>query len=308
MDSETKQPPSGTRIDTTPGMSILNVVTVILLVLIALGFLTMPRVNYGLLASRIASVEVKTAVLEDGFAKVNLLAGPHEGIRASVVGKLDWIAEQLKKNQEDQLSFLDHLADLSTKVDDVESKTRADATLAEFSKGDGQAQPARRFADEALQKMSGRDYSSEPFEVFLSDLTSLGLWQEAAKRPPPTGDANYGSDRLRRSYAEYQSCLSLVRERQTLLIERLVGEETKNGNFVDVHPDGRVVERNPELKRPPVEGLKGGGTVHVKTLEGGVRREFRFPSKENDEFSVLFAMRENALRSLLLMVGTYAQR
>lgn len=51
------------------GTPFVNVVTVALLLVIALGFWSMPRMNYGVLATRIANLETTSASLEQRFSK-----------------------------------------------------------------------------------------------------------------------------------------------------------------------------------------------------------------------------------------------
>ncbi len=72
--------------------TVLNFTSVVLLVVIAVGFILMPRYNYGVLTSRVGTLEGKANALEGGFEKLNFLAGPDEEKRAAVVANIDAIA------------------------------------------------------------------------------------------------------------------------------------------------------------------------------------------------------------------------
>src|ERR1041384_856263 len=97
--------------------NIVNMVALLLLIIIASGFLIMPRYNYGVLTSRIGVLEGKANSLESGFEKLNILAGPGEEKRAAVVANINVIADNLKKLEAEMASYLEVFAQQGTQLE-----------------------------------------------------------------------------------------------------------------------------------------------------------------------------------------------
>ncbi len=287
--------------------SALNVATVGLLAVIAVAFIFMPRHNYAVLASGIAALEAKTAALENGFQKLNILAGPEEEKRAAVLANIDSITSGLRKLDTDLVSFLENLAGQSSTVEEVlrrlraledgrqgtvtstganeEVELRSSSLLEKLEKA---VSKAAEFPSQAIAEMN--------FEEFLGFAHERGLISFSGNsledRSLPQGGRR---EKVKPVFESYRACVETINRSEQLLIEELVERGTRMGQYVEEADSG---ERRNAVEAPPE-----AGTVFVKNLGGGRKRVFRLTAEEHPGFLQFEALREKALVSLILSLA-----
>jgi len=294
-----------------------NIAALAMLSVICVAFIVMPRYNFEYLLAKVVRLEAQSARLEAGFEKLNILSGENEHRRAAVLGQIDQIATNLRKQDQDLVAFMEVLAQTIRRADDLAARlltveqgppgsanrgtvfgrtdveepistssslARASATLEEHVDSD--------FKDD-MTRLTPRKIAEMTFEGFWDHLRRGEVFAGAGVGLGEGIEAE-GFTRLRQLFAAYQSCSGVIDLSEQLLTQELVEKATRSGDYFE---EGKETEGSHTV-RPPREG----GTVYVKTLSDGRRRVFRFSSEDNPEYSGLDQLRNRALKALLISV------
>jgi len=280
---------------------VLNVTTVVFLALVLVGFVAMPRYNYGHIVSRVARLEGTAAGLESGFEKVNILAGGDEFKRAAVVAKIDFIVEKMKGHEMNLTSFMEHLAAAEARLEDFARRLGAiegpsDKAAAEVSRGERPWNPGRPQPpdpDRLAKDLGGsaRVIAQMGFEEFLGRVAERGLVKLDRQAPVQDQVPEEKFSRLRSLFSSFKAAVEFINSNEYLSLESLVEEATRKGEYIE---DG-------EGPGGP-ETVEKGRTVYWKFLGNGKKREFHFSEAENPAAVRFEELRAGALRSLLVAV------
>jgi hypothetical protein len=224
----------------------LNIATVALLAVIAAGFIFMPRYNHGVIVSRVANLSQKLAAVENTVEKLNILDGNgKEEKRSAVIGKIDYIVENLKKANEDQVSFMENISSTASSLEGVivrlgrlEKVVHAEGHPSHGSLSEEKVlqrvEPVSYSSNQAIgQRLSPNQIAEKDFEGFLDEVLEKG-WL-----PSPNGSraardqiAEHKIERLKSLFTSFRSAVQAINQCEHLFIEELVEKATKEGGLL----------------------------------------------------------------------------
>ncbi len=284
--------------------AVLNAVTVLLLLFLGLGTVLMPRYNYALIGSRLGVLEKKSVALENGFEKLNILAGPGEEKRAAVLSNLDLLAVKTRNLDEDLVSFLANSAEESSRLEEAfhriakfESLLRSmHAPPGPAGGGDGVAGPISKGEGSEIAKalaVSPRGFAEMDFDKFLAFAAERGLMKSLA--PSVERAASQGLPAEARPLFEgVRTCIIAINQSESLFIQELVEKATQAGDYEEED------EAEPGDSKRPLQAPSQGGVVYAKSLGNGKNRVFRLSMEDHPEFPRFERLRDEALRSFFV--------
>ncbi len=285
----------------------LNIITLLLLFGLCFAVALMPKYNYAHYATRLSNLEAKAYTLENGFSKINLLAGGTENQRAAVLGRIDFIYEHLHSLENEALSFLENLATLSLtnlgtarEPQDIKSavvvgtsKTN-DRTVAT----NGVEPPCSNLED-CLSKYFG---NSRPTPRTMHQMTFEDLLAElsyAGKRSAGQSAGGLPVELIEPLFKVYKSCVETINRNETLYTDVLVQEAIRSGSYVDISTSN-VGDEEPGTK--VLTPADKGSLTYVAFMEDGRRLQFAFPYFEDPNFQKYEDLRKRALESFLILL------
>jgi len=283
----------------------LNVTAVLLLVIIGVSILLMPHYNYAVITSLVASLGARTAALETGFEKLNILAGPGEEKRAAVLAKLDLIATKLKKADEDFVGYLANSAQETFRLDDalrrlvrIEDQLGSqNASLVRTSfeeKANGPMSPPDGGELAKALELTPRKLAEMVFEEFLTLAVERGLTKsgDGKDERPTSGGVPAEAKPI---FEAFRTAILTINQSERIFVEGLVEKATRSGDYVEED------ESEPDKPKKALEAPPEAGTVFVKTLEGGKRRVFHLGANQHPEFAYFEQLRDRTLHGFLVL-------
>ena len=292
-------------------MRALNVIAVVLLALIALLVFALPRFNYQALVARQTDVEIRVRTVDDRLSKLDLFADPTKPNRVALLG---WI-EQAPSVFSDLRESLDMLSGqvsvLTVHQSQIDSRLGAiEGELGALRAKAAPSDPTERLEDhwptglsaryldpiqlpdeisqKAKRLSSGKMSQVKNEEELLDEILRVELVSpDAIKSLSP--DAK---DRIRQLLEIFQLNYKLIQSDGNLLVQRLVEEKTRGGDFVELPLAPGPIEE--EATREIV------GITFVKLLRDlGVKRVYQFPVEEFPEIDRLEEFRSIARDHLI---------
>ncbi len=291
---------------------VLNVMAILLLLFFGSGILFMPRYNYEVITSQVAALGGRTAALETGFEKLNILAGPGEEKRAAVLANLDLIAMKIKKVDEDLVSYLENSAQESFRLDDALRRLgRIEDHLGSRDASPEPTSPQER-ASAGMSLSDGSEVAKAldltprklvemEFEEFLTLAIERGLSASGAAPDEERSSEGLPAE-AKPLFESFRTCILSINQSESLFVHGLVEKATRTGDYVE---EG---ESEPGKPKKALEAPSNAGTVFVKTLEGGKRRVFHLTAEEHPEFALFEKLRDRALHGFLVLMSTLPEK
>jgi hypothetical protein len=285
---------------------------VLLLLFFGSGILFMPRYNYAVISSQVAALGGRTAALETGFEKLNILAGPGEEKRAAVLVNLDLIALKMKKVDEDLVSYLENSAQESFRLDDAlrrlgriedhlgsryappEPSSSQEKASAGMSKADG-SEVAKTLG------LTPRKFAEMGFEEFLALALERGLTTSGTAQDKERSSGGLPAE-AKPLFESFRTSILSINQSENLFVHELVERATRTGDYVEED------KSEPGKRTKPLQAPSEGGTVFVKNLEGGRRRVFHLSAEEHPEFALFEKLRDRALNGFLVLMSTLPEK
>ena len=264
----------------------LNIAVVLLVAACAAGIFLAPRYNYGYFVQKIELIERSVNRLEDGFQKINLLAGGDEEKRKAVVSKIDDIAALMGILRGD-------LEEVSQIVAEHLARDHGPARRQPRANEETPGLKARPYTDPVVlsdelrakaRAISPRGMSELDFDKFLGEAMAQELVRsDRVEDIPPSALLQ-----IKLIYLLFKDNVLFVNQDEMLYVHSAV-EELKLGGIyeeVPVAADGSL---------GTVEGRDGKGiVVSVKSpTNKAARLIFKLPLEQYPKLSEFDTLREN---------------
>jgi hypothetical protein len=275
-----------------------NLITILLLALIAAGLWAMPRFNYNVLLARQTALEEEHMKLLDKLERLTRLTGGEDPPRrAALLKSLDALPNLVTSLEADlhalfasSSDVLRELAALQGRVAALEAREEPGAPERDHGPGGSVLQSAARRTEpielspelrSTADVFSSRGIAQESFESFLASLGE-------AKLLPGGGLAGEIHLSLLELYTLHRMALAVVAYAERLHITELAEQATDARDYSDVPLDAD----SEDLRRVSTVSK---GAIHARRIEDlGVLRVFRFPFERFPELADFERQRDNA--------------
>lgn len=267
----------------------LNVVTILLLMIVAFGIFTIPQFNYDELMNKQSWLERQVVQLSNRVEAFDSMpmSPADRAKRLAALRRLDALPGLISGLRDDYQVFSELLARSESAAEGAESQRLEGDSLRNERVGYTDPLVLPDELREIAETIAPRVLLDSGFESFLSQAVESGI---VSTDTDPEALPERFVNSARRVFSIYSANMELIRQEMLLHVEEEVASATATGDYVQVPLDSA------EHGTPTVDAPSTIGVQHVQLdHENGVKRVYAFPVEEYPELIEYYEeMRQNA--------------
>ena len=272
----------------------LNIVTIFILTIVAIGIYVSPRYNYDLIIAKQDKVEKMLKSYNNTLELIKQLA-PEE--KEKFLMSISMVSDSLNALMENYAQVIEYISKINFEVDNMKKQinalekeeiNRKQKIITDYHGSFVETYTDEISLKEDLKKLATQippsSLSEDDFESFLKKIEEYKLIS--------MGNLNREmADYIQIAYNNYKNVLNIIDLKQAIYINEKVLEMDKGGKFKELPID---------LDKTQFESVDVVGIQHVRSFsEFGVKRIYEFPLDEYPEIMHFNDMRENARDHLI---------